>query len=74
MKSGEKQNEWNKRDSYCRSTKPYAENNDDPNKLVNLFNILNHSIKEGAATDYVKAVVQELKKNSDGLTSQNGDD
>jgi len=33
---------------------------DDHNKLVNLFNILNHSIMEGAATDYVEAVLDEL--------------
>ena len=33
---------------------------DDHNKLVNLFNILNHSITEGAATDYVEAVLEEL--------------
>lgn len=33
---------------------------DDHNKLVNLFNILNHSIIEGAATDYVEAVLDEL--------------
>ena len=33
---------------------------DDHNKLVNLFNILNHSITEGAATDYVEAVLDEL--------------
>ncbi len=47
---------------------------DDHKKLVNLFNILNHSITEGAATDYVKPALQELKINSDGLTSQTGDD
>ncbi len=33
---------------------------DDHKKLVNLFNILNHSITEGAATDYVEAVLEEL--------------
>ena len=33
---------------------------DDHNKLVNLLNILNHSITEGAATDYVEAVLDEL--------------
>ena len=33
---------------------------DDHKKLVNLFNILNHSITEGATTDYVEAVLEEL--------------
>ena len=33
---------------------------DDHNKLVNLLNILNHSITEGAATDYIEAVLDEL--------------
>lgn len=33
---------------------------EDHNKLINLFNILNHSITEGAATDYVEAVLDEL--------------
>ncbi len=33
---------------------------DDHRKLVNLFNVLNHSIMEGAATDYVEAVLEEL--------------
>jgi hemerythrin len=33
---------------------------DDHRTLVNLFNILNHSVTEGAATDYVEAVLEEL--------------
>ena len=33
---------------------------DDHSKLINLFNILNHSTTEGAATDYVGAVLEEL--------------
>jgi hemerythrin len=33
---------------------------DDHGKLINLFNILNHSVTEGAATDYVEAVLEEL--------------
>ena len=33
---------------------------DDHNKLVNLFNILNHSLTEGATTEYVEAVLGEL--------------
>jgi hemerythrin len=33
---------------------------DDHSKLINLFNILNHSITEGAATDYIAAVLEEL--------------
>ena len=33
---------------------------DDHNKLINLFNILNHSVTEGAASDYVEAVLEEL--------------
>jgi len=33
---------------------------DDHGKLINLFNILNHSVTEGAATDYVAAVLEEL--------------
>jgi hemerythrin len=33
---------------------------DDHRKLVNLFNILNHSVTEEAAADYVGAVFEEL--------------
>ena len=33
---------------------------DDHKKLVNIFNILNHSLTEGATTDYVEAVLEEL--------------
>jgi len=33
---------------------------DDHRKLVNLFNILNHSLTEGATTDYVESVLEEL--------------
>ena len=33
---------------------------DDHGKLINLFNILNHSVTEGAATEYVAAVLEEL--------------
>ena len=33
---------------------------EDHKKLVNLLNILNHSITEGAATDYIEAVLDEL--------------
>ena len=33
---------------------------DDHGKLINLFNILNHSVTEGAATGYVMAVLEEL--------------
>ncbi len=33
---------------------------EDHGKLINIFNILNHSVTEGAATDYVEAVLEEL--------------
>ncbi|MEA3290749.1 MAG: bacteriohemerythrin [Pseudomonadota bacterium] len=33
---------------------------DDHRKLINIFNILNHSVMEGAAADYVGAVFEEL--------------
>jgi hemerythrin-like metal-binding protein len=33
---------------------------DDHRKLVNLFNIINHSVTEGVAEDYVEAVLEEL--------------
>ena len=33
---------------------------DDHRKLVNLFNILSHSVAEGDATDYIEAVLEEL--------------
>ena len=33
---------------------------DDHGKLVNLLNILNHSVIEGASKDYVEAVLEEL--------------
>lgn len=33
---------------------------DDHSKLINLFNILNHSVTEGATTDYIEAVLEEL--------------
>ena len=33
---------------------------DDHRKLVSLFNILNHSITEGDAPDYLEAVLEEL--------------
>lgn len=33
---------------------------EDHRKLVNLFNILNHSVMEEAAADYVEAVFEEL--------------
>jgi len=33
---------------------------DDHSKLINLFNILNHSVTERAASDYVEAVLEEL--------------
>ena len=33
---------------------------DDHRKLVNLFNILNHSVTEEASADYVRAVFEEL--------------
>ncbi len=33
---------------------------DDHSKLVDLANLLNHSIAEGAATEYVAAVLEEL--------------
>lgn len=33
---------------------------EDHNKLVNLVNLLNHSVTEGAATDYVASVLEEL--------------
>ncbi len=33
---------------------------DDHRKLVNLYNILNHSVVEGDATDYIEAVMEEL--------------
>jgi len=33
---------------------------DDHSKLINLFNILNHSVTEGADREYVAAVLEEL--------------
>ena len=33
---------------------------EDHRKLVDLFNILNHSVVEGDATDYIEAVLEEL--------------
>jgi len=33
---------------------------DDHRKLVSLFNILNHSVTEGDAPDYLEAVLEEL--------------
>lgn len=33
---------------------------DDHRRLVNIFNILNHSVTEGAAPDYLEAVLEEL--------------
>lgn len=33
---------------------------DDHEKLVNLFNLLNRSVTEGAGRDYVEAVLEEL--------------
>ena len=33
---------------------------EDHRKLVGLFNILNHSVVEGDATDYIEAVLEEL--------------
>ncbi|MFZ0788714.1 MAG: bacteriohemerythrin [Chromatiaceae bacterium] len=33
---------------------------EDHRKLVDLFNILNHSVAEGDATDYIEAVLEEL--------------
>ena len=33
---------------------------DDHRRLVNLFNILNHSVTEGDAPDYLEAVLEEL--------------
>jgi len=33
---------------------------EDHNKLVNLVNLLNHSVTEGAATDYVASLLEEL--------------
>ena len=33
---------------------------DDHRRLVDLYNILNHSVTEGAASDYVGAVLEEL--------------
>lgn len=33
---------------------------DDHGKLVNLFNILSHSVSEGATHDYIDAVLEEL--------------
>ena len=33
---------------------------DDHRKLVGLFNMLNHSVEEGDAADYVEAVIEEL--------------
>ena len=33
---------------------------EDHGKLINIFNILNHSVTEGAATEYVAAVLEEL--------------
>ena len=33
---------------------------EDHRKLVNIFNILNHSVKEGASPEYLAAVLEEL--------------
>jgi len=33
---------------------------EDHRRLVNLFNILNHSVTEGDAPDYLEAVLEEL--------------
>lgn len=33
---------------------------EDHQKLVQLFNILNHSVEEGDASDYIEAVLEEL--------------
>ena len=33
---------------------------EDHRKLVNIFNILNHSVMEGESTDYLAAVLEEL--------------
>ncbi len=33
---------------------------EDHRRLVNLFNILNHSVVEGDATNYIEAVLEEL--------------
>jgi len=33
---------------------------EDHRRLVDLFNILNHSVSEGDATDYIEAVLEEL--------------
>ncbi len=33
---------------------------DDHRKLVDLYNILNHSVVDGDATDYIEAVMEEL--------------
>jgi hemerythrin len=33
---------------------------EDHRRLVDLFNILNHSVSEGEATDYIQAVLEEL--------------
>ncbi len=33
---------------------------DDHRKLVNIFNILNHSVMEGASPDYLAAILEEL--------------
>jgi len=33
---------------------------EDHRKLVNIFNILNHSVVEGASPDYLAAVLEEL--------------
>lgn len=33
---------------------------EDHRRLVDLFNILNHSVAEGDATDYIEAVLEEL--------------
>lgn len=33
---------------------------DDHRKLVDLFNILSHSVAEGDSTDYIEAVLEEL--------------
>lgn len=35
---------------------------DDHGKLANLFNTLNHSVIEGASTDYIGAILDELIK------------
>lgn len=33
---------------------------EDHRRLVELFNLLNHSVEEGEATDYIEAVLEEL--------------